>query len=74
MLNPLAALAHSPDFAVLTKQQTAVVTNTSTDTLDRLHESGNGPERVQLSPRRVGYTVGAIRKWLAKRTSTNVAA
>ena len=74
MLDPLAAMAHAPDFAVLTKQQTAVVTNTSTDTLDRLHESGDGPERVRLSPRRVGYTVGAIRSWLKSRATGPAAA
>jgi predicted DNA-binding transcriptional regulator AlpA len=56
-----------PDYAVLTKAQACAITNLSADSLDRLHRINGGPERVQLSPRRVGYTVGAIRKWLLKR-------
>jgi predicted DNA-binding transcriptional regulator AlpA len=59
-----------PDHAVLTKSQTSAITNLSEDTLDRLHRRGEGPERVQLSPRRVGYTFGAVRNWLQKRSST----
>ena len=58
-----------PDHAVLTKAQTAVAVTLSTDTLDRLHARGSGPKRVQLSARRCGYTVGAVREWLNKRSS-----
>lgn len=58
-----------PDHAVLTKSQTCAITNLSEDTLARLHRNGDGPERVQLSPRRVGYTVGGIRAWIAARSS-----
>lgn len=58
-----------PDHAVLTKSQTCALTNLSEDTLSRLHHRGDGPERVQLSARRVGYTVGAVRIWLQQRSS-----
>lgn len=61
--------ASLPDHAVLTKSQTCALTNLSEDTLSRLHQRGDGPARVQLSPRRVGYTVGALRTWLQKRSS-----
>lgn len=64
----LAVLPNLPDYAVLSKLQACVVTNLSADTLERLHREGEGPPRIQLSPRRVGYRVGALRKWLKDRT------
>jgi predicted DNA-binding transcriptional regulator AlpA len=68
-IDALAALPQLPDYAVLTKQQACTVTNLSADTLDRLHRSNEGPPRVQLSPRRVGYPAGKLRKWLEGRSS-----
>jgi predicted DNA-binding transcriptional regulator AlpA len=56
-----------PDHTVLTKPQVCSILGVSEDTLTRLRQRGEGPERVQLSPRRVGYTVGAIRSWLHGR-------
>jgi predicted DNA-binding transcriptional regulator AlpA len=58
-----------PDHAVLSKPQVCSIINLSEDTLARLHQKGEGPERLQLSPRRVGYTVGAVRNWLQGRAS-----
>ena len=58
-----------PDYHVLSQAQAAEVTNLSDDTLKRLHRQGQGPPRVQLSTRRVGYTVGGLRNWLQKRSS-----
>lgn len=64
------SLVHNlPDHAVLSKTQTCVLTNLSADTLNRLHQRGEGPSRVQLSSRRVGYKVGAVLEWIEKRTS-----
>jgi predicted DNA-binding transcriptional regulator AlpA len=57
------------DQAVLSRMQVSALTNLSADTLDRLHRLGQGPERIQLSPRRVGYSVGSLRAWLAERSS-----
>ena len=68
-IDALAALPRLPDYAVLTKQQACTLTNLSADTLDRLHRSNEGPPRVQLSPRRVGYPAGGLRKWLERRSS-----
>ena len=59
-----------PDHAVLSKPQVCSIINLSEDTLARLHQKGEGPERLQLSPRRVGYTVGAVRNWLRSRTAS----
>jgi predicted DNA-binding transcriptional regulator AlpA len=64
-----ALIGNLPDQAVLSKAQTCALTNLSEDTLLRLHRSGEGPRRVQLSTRRVGYTVGAVKDWLQKRSS-----
>jgi hypothetical protein len=33
----------------------------------RIKQSGNGPNFTQLSPNRVGVTVGENRRWLASR-------
>ena len=62
-----------PDHAVLSKSQVCSITSLSEDTLARLHRRGEGPERLQLSPRRVGYTVGAVRAWLQKRSDMSAA-
>jgi predicted DNA-binding transcriptional regulator AlpA len=61
----LTRLNGLPDWAVLSKQETAKVLGISDDTLDRLHRQGKGPTRIQTSMRRVGHTVGAIRVWQA---------
>ena len=58
-----------PDHKVLSKPQTSEITNLSEDTLDRLHRKGEGPPRIQLSARRVGYTTGAVRAWLRQRST-----
>ncbi len=68
-IDALAAIPALPDYAVLTKQQACAVTNLSADTLDRLHKNNQGPPRVQLSPRRVGYPAGGLRDWLRRRSS-----
>jgi predicted DNA-binding transcriptional regulator AlpA len=65
--------ADLPDHAVLNKPQVCAIINLSEDTLARLHRKGDGPERLQLSPRRVGYTVGAVRAWLQKRSDMSAA-
>ena len=62
-------LPQMPDLAVLTRAQTCALTGLSADTLDRLHKLNEGPPRVQLSPRRVGYPAGGLRKWLEERSS-----
>lgn len=64
---PQLDFALMPDWGVLSDEQTTQVLNLSHDTLRRLDEAGEGPARVQLSPRRRGRTVGGIREWLAER-------
>jgi hypothetical protein len=62
-------LAALPDWAVLTDRQTTQLVGFSLDTLGRLDRAGDGPPRVNLSPRRHGRSVGELRRWLERRTS-----
>jgi predicted DNA-binding transcriptional regulator AlpA len=64
----LTLVGNLPDQAVLSKAQTCALTGLSEDTLNRLHHRGEGPVRVQLSPRRVGYTVGSLKAWLKEQS------
>jgi predicted DNA-binding transcriptional regulator AlpA len=68
-LSAIAALPALPDSAVLSKAQASALTSLSPDTLDRLHRLGQGPPRIQLSERRVGYPAGGLREWLKQRAS-----
>jgi predicted DNA-binding transcriptional regulator AlpA len=65
----LMLIGNLPDQAILSKAHASALMNLSGDTLDRLHRRGEGPERIQLSPRRVGYAVGALRAWMQERSS-----
>jgi predicted DNA-binding transcriptional regulator AlpA len=56
-----------PDWAVLSDPQAAVLLGFSRDRLHRLDRAGDGPPRVQLSPRRHGRIVGGLRKWIQQR-------
>lgn len=49
---------------VVSESETAVRTNVSPSTLRRLNARGEGPPRLQLSHRRVGYLLSDVKKWL----------
>jgi len=55
------------DMRVMTLRQWCDVNGFSWDTGRRLLKSGKGPKILQLSPRRVGVTVGANRAWQKSR-------
>jgi predicted DNA-binding transcriptional regulator AlpA len=55
-------------------RQAAAFLGMSDRTLQRLDETGEGPPRVQLSTRRVGYLRGDIDAWLKQRRSSSKAA
>jgi predicted DNA-binding transcriptional regulator AlpA len=63
-----------PDWAVLSDPQAAGLLGFSRDTLLRLDRAGDGPERVRLSPRRHGRTLGGLRKWIQQRVQSGAAA
>jgi predicted DNA-binding transcriptional regulator AlpA len=54
------------DFVVSPKE-TAKIINVAVHTLRRLDKKGEGPERIQLSARRIGYRISSIERWLAER-------
>ena len=58
----------APD-AVLTTSEAAHLMRVSTRTLERLAETGEGPPRIQLTGRRVGYWRNDVMAWLKARTS-----
>lgn len=54
---------------VLTTSEAAHLMRVSTRTLERLAETGEGPARIQLTGRRVGYWRSDVLAWLKARTS-----
>ena len=62
----IADLGNLPDFAVLNDEQTAAVYGISTDTLNRRRARGEGPQRIQISQRRFGTTVGSVKEGIAR--------
>jgi predicted DNA-binding transcriptional regulator AlpA len=49
---------------VVSEIETAAATNLSRSTLRRMHARGEGPPRLQLSRRRIGYRLRDLEKWL----------
>ena len=66
---PVNAPVPAPD-VVLTTSEAAHLMRVSTRTLERLAETGEGPPRVQLTGRRVGYWRSDVMAWLKARTSS----
>lgn len=54
---------------ILHKDDAAARAGISTRTLDRLEEEGEGPPRVRLGKRRIGYWETDLIAWLRARTS-----
>jgi predicted DNA-binding transcriptional regulator AlpA len=52
---------------VLSESETARALCISSDTLRRLGERGQAPQRVQLSPRRFGYVRSSVEKFIEER-------
>jgi predicted DNA-binding transcriptional regulator AlpA len=55
---------------VLSPPQAAGALSLSLDTLKRLHRRGEGPRRVRLGIKRVGYLVRDLRTWIEKLSAT----
>jgi predicted DNA-binding transcriptional regulator AlpA len=56
-----------PDCACLNAKELSELVGLSIRTITALEAEGKGPKRVRLSKARFGYTVTAIREWLAQR-------
>jgi predicted DNA-binding transcriptional regulator AlpA len=54
---------------VISEIETADAINVSTSTLRRMHSRGEGPPRIQLSKRRIGYRLGDVDEWLRLKAS-----
>jgi predicted DNA-binding transcriptional regulator AlpA len=52
---------------VISESEAAEAGNVSTSTLRRMHKRGEGPPRIRLSPRRIGYRRHDIEEWLSSR-------
>ena len=62
---------------IVLKKEAVEITGLSKSSLERLEKSADFPQRVQLSPRRVGYRLSALLDWLdsrpvAESTSSNI--
>ena len=55
------------DLRVLTKRQCAEICDISIWTFQRLIDAGKGPIITRISDRRIGVTVGNLRRWQASR-------
>ena len=55
------------DLRVLTLPQCAEILGVSKDTLLRLIKKDNGPKITDISDRRIGITVGNLRRWQQSR-------
>ena len=58
-----------PEDVVLTTSEAAHMMRVSVRTLERLAETGEGPARVRLGARRIGYWRADLLAWLQARTS-----
>lgn len=59
--------AEKSDDAVISKKEAAKLIGVSIDTLDRMDVRKDGPARIRLSDRRVGYRMRELRAWLKEK-------
>jgi predicted DNA-binding transcriptional regulator AlpA len=62
-------LTRLPEFAVVGREMAAVVLGISLETLKRMEARGQGPKRVKVSQKRVGYRLSDLRLWVEARTA-----
>lgn len=63
----------SPAPLVVSERQAAAMTGLGYRTLQAMRLSGNGPAFVQLSKRRVGYSVAELERWISERSVQSTA-
>lgn len=52
---------------LITREELAALLRVSIPTIDRMCRIGQGPARMRLSSRRVGYRVTDVNSWLAEQ-------
>jgi predicted DNA-binding transcriptional regulator AlpA len=62
-------LTRLPEFAIVGRELAAVILGTSLETLKRMEARGQGPKRVKVSQKRVGYRLSDLRLWVESRTA-----
>jgi hypothetical protein len=62
-------VARLPEYAVVTREHAAALLGTSVDTLKRLARRGEGPTRVRVSTKCIGYRISDLRAWVAQLAS-----
>jgi predicted DNA-binding transcriptional regulator AlpA len=55
-------------YQLINEKTAAEILNISPDTLRRLGRRGEGPRRIKLSPRRVGYRIRDLGTWLDEQS------
>jgi predicted DNA-binding transcriptional regulator AlpA len=56
--------AHSDADRIISEVETANFLGVSSPTLRRMGNRGQGPPRLKISTRRIGYRLHDIRKWM----------
>ena len=74
--NPAQPIVPPPpaNLHILLEDEAAKVLRLAVRTLQRLRVDGGGPAYVQLSERRIGYTMAALEEWLSERARTSTSA
>jgi predicted DNA-binding transcriptional regulator AlpA len=56
-----------PDYAVVSREHAAALLSVSVDTLKRLARRGEGPRRIRIGPKLIGYRLADLRAWIEQR-------
>jgi predicted DNA-binding transcriptional regulator AlpA len=59
---------------LLSKSETAKICKFSIATLERRIADGDGPRKIQLSPRRVAFRLADVLAWIERRAGADDAA
>ncbi len=59
---------------ILTEDEAAKALRLAPRTLQRMRLDGDGPPYVQLSERRIGYSLVALQEWIAARQRASTSA
>jgi predicted DNA-binding transcriptional regulator AlpA len=72
LLEALKSALSRPDLEairVLGRDKVIALLGISKMTFDRIEQRGDGPRRVRLSSRRIGYRVSDVKAWLDSRAA-----
>jgi predicted DNA-binding transcriptional regulator AlpA len=58
------------DDTILSTLQASEMMGCHRATLEKLHRLGQGPPRIRITDRRIGYRLGDLRQWLQSRVLT----